>query len=622
MIREYGTHLMIMGQAVNGAQGHVAYSEFTQCGQPAILGRYCIHFHMMGDVPTSYVRGNAVHDSLARVVTIHGVHYLTVEDNVGYRVRGHNFFVEDGIETHNIIRNNLAIGSLTVSNMLQTDISVASFWVTNPSNDFYGNHATGSDFYGIWYEIKPNPDGPSATNDVCPIGNPLGSVHDNVGHSNIRFGFRIFKLQARKYPCQPIRDDTNGTDPWYSNPSITSLFTNFILYKNLQDGLLAEQTGDIIFQNFSIGENYHSGVEFYLSNFTMQPPTVTNSFIVGQSFTNAASNTTNYTSGMSGAITGRSGVTKLDNIRFYNFPVGSVLFQTCKLCDNPDFYTNLGTEVIVSQLTLTNVTGTMLFMIGLKRDVIYDLDGSLSYAFDQTSRTSGTIVHGFPHIASSNPSLCPAALSPGNWDGAVMCGASATLRRVVFTNLANHQDFASQNLRATELSNVTDVVPATLDPANYTMIYSRIPGTLMEPREELAYSWSLPYITGRIYNIWWSTGIDFIHLSAFTSPSFTSTDMGIIFKFNYSENRELYHVGPMVGGVPLVEANYKNESTSLLDVNTCENGDYYHDNNDNTSLRMLNLCQSGKNRSMFEYTEVNGVVCQFVCPLPPGTFIL
>jgi hypothetical protein len=117
--------------------------------------------------------------------------------------------------------------------MLQTDISVASFWVTNPTNDFYGNHAAGGDFYGIWYEIKVNPDGPSATNDVCPPGNPLGYVANNVAHSNIRFGLRIFKLFSRKYPCMDVRDDTNGSDPWYSNPSIPSIFSNFTIYKNL-----------------------------------------------------------------------------------------------------------------------------------------------------------------------------------------------------------------------------------------------------------------------------------------------------------------------------------------------------------------------------------------------------
>ena len=94
--------------------------------------------------------------------------------------------------------------------MLQTDTSVASFWITNPTNDFYGNHAAGSDFYGIWYEIKPNPDGPSATMDVCPMGNPLGYVANNVAHSNIRFGLRIFILAPRLYPCEPIG---NFSDP-------------------------------------------------------------------------------------------------------------------------------------------------------------------------------------------------------------------------------------------------------------------------------------------------------------------------------------------------------------------------------------------------------------------------
>lgn len=91
--KQYGSHLMMTGQSVNGFEGHVGYTEFSHCGQPQILGRYCIHFHMAGDVPTSFARGNAVHDSFARITTIHGVHYLTVEKNVGYNVKGHNFFV-------------------------------------------------------------------------------------------------------------------------------------------------------------------------------------------------------------------------------------------------------------------------------------------------------------------------------------------------------------------------------------------------------------------------------------------------------------------------------------------------------------------------------------------------
>lgn len=238
------------GSAENGLVGHVAYTEFFNCGQPRIIGRYCIHFHMNGDVSESFARGNAVHDSMARVITLHGIHYLTVEYNVGYNVQGHNFFVEDGIETYNLIQYNLAISSIMTFFMLQTDISVASFWITHPSNHFRFNHAAGSDFYGFWYEIKPHPDGPSATGDVCPMGNALGESHDNVAHSNVRFGLRIFKLTPRKYPCDPIYIQ-DEYDPWQSNPPVLGTFSNYTLYKNGESGLLAEQTGNLVFTNIT-----------------------------------------------------------------------------------------------------------------------------------------------------------------------------------------------------------------------------------------------------------------------------------------------------------------------------------------------------------------------------------
>ena len=89
----YGSHLMMAGHASNGMVAHIGYSEFTNCGQPRIVGRYCIHFHMNGDVVDSEVTGNAVHHSHARILTIHAIHYLRVKYNVGYRIKGHNFFI-------------------------------------------------------------------------------------------------------------------------------------------------------------------------------------------------------------------------------------------------------------------------------------------------------------------------------------------------------------------------------------------------------------------------------------------------------------------------------------------------------------------------------------------------
>ena len=197
---------------------------------------------MAGEVPNSYVRGIAVHHSFARVLTIHGTHQLLVEKNVGYQVKGHSIFLEDGIETQNVIQDNLIMNSIASLTLLQSDISVASYWITNPYNTVRRNHAAGGDFYGFWYEIKEHPDGPSATSDICPMGMRLGVSEDNVAHSNRRFGLRIFKLSARKFPCQDTKDES-AYDPYEGNPAIHSQFTNYTLWRNEECGFLGEELG-------------------------------------------------------------------------------------------------------------------------------------------------------------------------------------------------------------------------------------------------------------------------------------------------------------------------------------------------------------------------------------------
>ena len=73
LINEYGAHLMLHGASTSA---RIRHAEFRKTGQPKIIGRYPIHFHLVGDVSGSIVEGNAVHDSFARVLTIHATHYL------------------------------------------------------------------------------------------------------------------------------------------------------------------------------------------------------------------------------------------------------------------------------------------------------------------------------------------------------------------------------------------------------------------------------------------------------------------------------------------------------------------------------------------------------------------
>ena len=99
-----------------------------------IPGRYPIHFHLSGNVTGSYVRGCAIHHTFNRAVTVHGVSGLLVEHNVANDIMGHAFFIEDGIETGNTIQYNLGVAVRTSSTLLTTDVTPATFWVTNPNN--------------------------------------------------------------------------------------------------------------------------------------------------------------------------------------------------------------------------------------------------------------------------------------------------------------------------------------------------------------------------------------------------------------------------------------------------------------------------------------------------------
>lgn len=166
----------------------------------------------------------------------------------------------------------------------------------------------------------------------------------------------------------------------------------------------------------------------------------------------------------------------------------------------------------------------------------------------------------------------------------------------MFTGLTNPADFNQQPLKATRLNTINQLTSLNINSSLYTSIVSYM--TLREPMDEIKHTWSMPYVTGRIYNIWWGIGIDFMNMSISTTPIFGPNDLGIIFKFNYTTSRELFSVGPIIGGVPFNNLNQIAESSGYWNPSTCSNGDYYH-NNAASSLRMLSVCQSGKNRALF-----------------------
>lgn len=106
-------------------------------------------------------------------------------------------------------------------------------------------------------------------------------------------------------------------------------------------------------------------------------------------------------SGSKGIITPRLGNIRIDHIRFYNYPAGTHSLETCSGCESPSLFTNTAQEIYISNVSYSNVTGYKLFMNGLKREILYDLDGSFTTtAYDGTQRSSAAITANYKHLAA------------------------------------------------------------------------------------------------------------------------------------------------------------------------------------------------------------------------------
>jgi Right handed beta helix region len=170
---------MIHSPGDESAIGRIEYIELTDVGQAFKLGRYPLHFHMIGTVNQSYVRGNAIHQTYNRAVTLHGIHYFRVINNVAFNTMGHTIFVEDAVETRNYIHHNLIVQVKSSFSLLNTDWTPGGMWITHPNNIFVENVVAGSDAYGFWFDMQTTSVGPSYSPNICPEGETLGEFRDN-----------------------------------------------------------------------------------------------------------------------------------------------------------------------------------------------------------------------------------------------------------------------------------------------------------------------------------------------------------------------------------------------------------------------------------------------------------
>ena len=186
-----GAHVMSMDDGYSYIDG----VEFTNVGQEGITGRYPFHWHLAGDVSGQYIKNSSIHRSFHRCVTVHSTNNALVENNVCYDHLGHGYFLEDGNETGNIFKSNLAaLGKKPREGkaILKTDRfhgqaskGPASFWISNGDNTFVGNVGAGTEGTAFWYHTEKTVTGQSKDkSNINPMKSPFGKFKDNRAHSS------------------------------------------------------------------------------------------------------------------------------------------------------------------------------------------------------------------------------------------------------------------------------------------------------------------------------------------------------------------------------------------------------------------------------------------------------
>ncbi len=205
-----GGHVMAMA----GSTMQVSGVEFFRMGQHENLARYPIHWHLVGDTQAQYIENSAIHDTYSRCVTVHGTNNVRVQNNVAYNNVGHCYFLEDGVEHGNQYISNLGLltkchpsrpcsstnaiftgavgapnGQNATDQLLPSDNTASTFWITNPDNTYRGNVSAGSEATGFWIALSEHPGGKFEGTELAaktwPRRTQFREFSGNVAHSNV-----------------------------------------------------------------------------------------------------------------------------------------------------------------------------------------------------------------------------------------------------------------------------------------------------------------------------------------------------------------------------------------------------------------------------------------------------
>lgn len=258
-------------------------------------------------------------------------------------------------------------------------------------------------------------------------------------------------------------------------------------------------------------------------------------------------------------------------------------------------------------ISYTNVNSRYIFWNNMPRNIFYDMDGTLSGSkFNGgTARYNSTILPYYVH--NDGISGCSNNTNSSLWDTSMICDNTTQVRTIMITNALPFQNFQNQLIKFYRLQTPTDNI------SNITSGYSQ-QWVVMTDNMDKPQDWAAPFVLDNFYDVWWNQGIDFDSVSVMPSVYFTPTDKAVIFRFNYTLNRELYENALIVGQV--LQLPYITEQASMLNTSICNVGDYYQD----STNHYIYVCISGRQKPITTYVNLNGIFCLYLCPQAPGEF--
>ncbi|MEM6602417.1 MAG: cadherin-like domain-containing protein [Pseudomonadota bacterium] len=163
---------------MNQAEGRFSGIELEFMGQQDSLGRYPIHYHILGeDGQGSYIKGVSVHKSFNNALVVHLTDSVIVDDNVVYDINGMGVFIEEHGGKDSQITNNVI---MSVHDDGRGD--TAGIWIESTGNLFSGNHIAGVQGEGVQWDFAfdSNPENFS-NNTITGVNNATASKLGTLG---------------------------------------------------------------------------------------------------------------------------------------------------------------------------------------------------------------------------------------------------------------------------------------------------------------------------------------------------------------------------------------------------------------------------------------------------------